>query len=756
MELEGEVKEIIYKNELNSYCIAVFEIANMKTDNSDYHKLDDEITIVGYLPFINIGDTLKLVGKMVEHQEYGEQFKVDTFEKMMPQSLEALERYLANGSIKGIGPATAKKIIETFGEDTINIFKLEPTKLAQIKGITRDKAIEIADSFVENWEVWQIVGFLDKFGIGPQSAETIYKKLGVNAIEEIQANPYILVDLVNKVNFNQIDKMALDIGMEYNNEKRIRSGIKHALVLSTYNGHCAVIYENLLKFTNELLGVRNDDIEDVLISMKAKEELVIEEREGEEWVYLYPYYKAEKNIAEKLIELDKYKNIKKIPRFQKELELFEEKSNIELSDKQKEAIKAINDNNVCVITGGPGTGKTTIIKAMIELFKQNEMKPVLCAPTGRAAKRMTEATGEESKTLHRLLEIGSFVSNETQNVNTSLSVAPIDADIIIVDEMSMVDLFLMNYLCKAIYNGTKLVLVGDIDQLPSVGPGNVLKDIIQSEVITTITLNKIFRQAAQSKIIVNAHRVNEGVHFIQKEEIEEKEIQYLEDFFYIDENDKNKILYQVVSLSGERLKNYGDYDFLKNIQIITPTKKGELGTKELNKLLQQTVNPENDTKKEKKFGDSIFREGDRIMQIKNNYEIYWEKKNPIFESGSGVFNGEFGTIQKINEQEKQIQIQFDDEKIAWYPFNELEQIEHAYAITVHKAQGSEFDVVIMVIGPSAPMLLTRNLLYTGMTRAKKLLIMIGNKNIIDFMIQNADNKKRNTGLTFKLQQLYDE
>lgn len=756
MELEGEVKEIIYKNELNSYCIAVFEIANMKTDNSDYHKLDDEITIVGYLPFINIGDTLKLVGKMVEHQEYGEQFKVDTFEKMMPQSLEALERYLANGSIKGIGPATAKKIIETFGEDTINIFKLEPTKLAQIKGITRDKAIEIADSFVENWEVWQIVGFLDKFGIGPQSAETIYKKLGVNAIEEIQANPYILVDLVNKVNFNQIDKMALDIGMEYNNEKRIRSGIKHALVLSTYNGHCAVIYENLLKFTNELLGVRNDDIEDVLISMKAKEELVIEEREGEEWVYLYPYYKAEKNIAEKLIELDKYKNIKKIPRFQKELELFEEKSNIELSDKQKEAIKAINDNNVCVITGGPGTGKTTIIKAMIELFKQNEMKPVLCAPTGRAAKRMTEATGEESKTLHRLLEIGSFVSNETQNVNTSLSVAPIDADIIIVDEMSMVDLFLMNYLCKAIYNGTKLVLVGDIDQLPSVGPGNVLKDIIQSEVITTITLNKIFRQAAQSKIIVNAHRVNEGDHFIQKEEIEEKEIQYLEDFFYIDENDKNKILYQVVSLSGERLKNYGDYDFLKNIQIITPTKKGELGTKELNKLLQQTVNPENDTKKEKKFGDSIFREGDRIMQIKNNYEIYWEKKNPIFESGSGVFNGEFGTIQKINEQEKQIQIQFDDEKIAWYPFNELEQIEHAYAITVHKAQGSEFDVVIMVIGPSAPMLLTRNLLYTGMTRAKKLLIMIGNKNIIDFMIQNADNKKRNTGLTFKLQQLYDE
>ncbi len=750
MELEGEVKEIIYKNELNSYCIAVFEIANVKTDNDNNHKLEDEITIVGYLPFINIGDTLKLVGKIVEHQEYGEQFKVDTFEKMMPKTLDALERYLANGSIKGIGPATAKKIIDTFGEDTVNIFKFEPTKLAQIKGITKDRAIEISESFVESWEVWQIVGFLDKFGIGPQSAETIYKKLGINAIDEIQANPYILVDLVNKVNFNQIDKMALDIGMEYNNEKRIRSGIKHALILSTYNGHCAVIYENLLKFVNELLGVRTEEIEDVLINMKVKKDLAIEERDGEEWVYLYPYYQAEKDIAEKLVQLDKYKNIKKIDRFQKELKLFEEKSNIELSEKQKEAIEQINEHNVCIITGGPGTGKTTIIKTIIDLYKHNEMKPVLCAPTGRAAKRMTETTGAEAKTLHRLLEIGSFVSNETQNVNTSLSVAPIDADIIIVDEMSMVDLFLMNYLCKAIYDGTKLVLVGDTDQLPSVGPGNVLKDIIESEVITTITLNKIFRQAAQSKIIMNSHRVNEGEHFIQKEEIEKNEEKYLEDFFYIDESDKTKILYQVLSLSGERLKNYGDYDFLKNIQIITPTKKGELGTKELNKLLQQTVNPEAEAKKERKFGDSIFREGDRIMQIRNNYEIYWEKHEPIFETGSGIFNGEFGTIQKIDEQEKNMQIKFDDEKVAWYEFNELEQIEHAYAITVHKAQGSEFDVVIMVIAPSAPMLLTRNLLYTGMTRAKKLLIMIGNKNVLDFMIQNTDNKKRNTGLTFKL------
>ncbi len=742
MELEGEIREIIYKNELNSYCIANFETS------------DGEITIVGYLPFINVGDTLKIVGKIVEHQEYGEQFKVDTFEKMMPQSMEALERYLANGTIKGVGPATAKKIIETFGEDTINVFKLEPTKLAQIKGITKDKAYEIAESFIENWEVWQIVGFLEKFGIGPQSAETVYKKLGANAIEEIQSNPYLLVDLINKVDFNQIDKMALDMGMEYDNSKRIKSGIKHAIILATYNGHCAVLYDNLIKFVSNLLGVEEEQIEDAIINMKAKEELIIEDRQKDEWVYLPSYYQAEKNIAEKLIALDTYKNIKEIPRFKKELSLFEKKSNIDLSDKQKEAIESINNHNVCVITGGPGTGKTTIIKTIIELYKHNEMKPVLCAPTGRAAKRMTETTGEEAKTLHRLLEIGSFVSEETQNVNTDLSVVPVDADIIIVDEMSMVDVFLMNYLCKGIYNGTKLVLVGDTDQLPSVGPGNVLKDIIDSETITTITLNKIFRQAAQSKIIMNSHRVNEGEAFISKKEIEEAQDKYLDDFFYIDENDKNKILEQVLSLSYDRLKNYGDYDFLNNIQVITPTKKGELGTKELNKLLQQKINPQDESKKERKFGDSIFRENDRIMQIKNNYEIYWEKRGDSFESGSGIFNGEFGTIKRINEEEKVMEIKFDDEKVAWYGFNELEQIEHAYAITVHKAQGSEFDVVILVIAPSAPMLLTRNLLYTGMTRAKKLLIMIGNKNVLGFMIQNADNKIRNTGIKFKLQQMY--
>jgi exodeoxyribonuclease V alpha subunit len=674
VEIKGEVQDIIYKNEINSYTIATFKTS------------EEETTVVGYLPFINSGDTLKVNGVFIEHQEYGRQFKIETFEKIMPQTLDALERYLANGTIKGIGPATAKKIVGTFGEETINIFKFEPKMLSNIKGITEEKAISIAEEFIANWEIWQLVGFLDKFGVGPQSAEKIYKTLGTNAIEEIEANPYILVDLVNKVDFTQIDKMALGIGIEYNNDKRIKSGIKHALRLSTYNGHSTVAYENLVQFVSTLLGVNGEYVEENIINLKAKNEIIIEERENgeklEEWVYLEEFYNAEKNIANKLINLKEGRNIKKINGFDRKIKTLEKHSDIELSEKQLEAVRAINDNNVCVITGGPGTGKTTIIKTILELYKQEGKKVVLCAPTGRAAKRMSETTGEDAKTLHRLLELGKIVSDDSQDINTDLAITPIDADIIIVDEVSMVDLFLMNYLVKGIYQGSKLVLVGDVDQLPSVGPGNVLKDIINSEAIVTIVLNKIFRQAAKSKIILNSHKVNEGKSFIGTEY--EKDI--LEDFFYISENSKTKILDNVISLSTGRLKKYGNYDFLKSIQVITPTKKGELGTKELNNLLQEKINPYQEEKKEKKYGDIIFRENDRIMQIKNNYDIYWEKNNDEVEYGSGVFNGEFGTIIKINESEKQIKIKFDDEKVAWYQYTDLDQIEHAYAITVHKAQ----------------------------------------------------------------------
>ncbi len=673
MEIKGRIRDIIYRNEINSYTIATFE-----TD-------EEETTVVGYLPFIEKGDNLKITGNFVEHPEYGRQLKIETFEKLMPEDLDSIENYLANGKFKGIGPATAKRMVNTFGKDVINIIKFEPEKLSCIKGITEEKAIEISQSFNENWEVWQIVSYLEKFGIGPQSAEGIYKKLGPNTITTIEENPYILVDLTVRVNFAQIDQIAIKMGMDLENDKRIRSGIKYALKLSTNNGHCAVLYENLIQFVKDLLNVSEVMIENNIIFLKTKNEIVLEDRENQEWVYLYNYYVAEKNVAESLIALDNYLNVKEISNFEKKLKKIEKHSDLELSEKQREAVIAVQEHNVCVITGGPGTGKTTIIKTIIEMYKQEEKKVVLCAPTGRAAKRMSEATGEEAKTLHRLLEIGKTSSDELQNIDPNVEVAPLDADVIIVDEVSMVDIFLMNYLLQAIYKGTKLVLVGDSNQLPSVGPGNVLKDIIQSERLTTITLNKIFRQAAKSKIILNSHKVNEGISIFSKDEQNENE-ELLEDFFFINETNKLKVLENIISLCTGRLEKYGNYTFAQNIQVISPTKKGELGTKELNKSLQQAINPESEEKNERKYIDSVFREGDRIMQIKNNYDIYWEKREPTLEMGKGVFNGEYGTILNIDEVEKKVKIKFDDDKLVWYNFDELEQIEHSYCITVHKVQ----------------------------------------------------------------------
>lgn len=673
MEIKGRIRDIIYRNEINSYTIATFE-----TD-------EEETTVVGYLPFIEKGDNLKITGNFVEHPEYGRQLKIETFEKLMPEDLDSIENYLANGKFKGIGPATAKRMVNTFGKDVINIIKFEPEKLSCIKGITEEKAIEISQSFNENWEVWQIVSYLEKFGIGPQSAEGIYKKLGPNTITTIEENPYILIDLTVRVNFAQIDQIAIKMGMDLENDKRIRSGIKYALKLSTNNGHCAVLYENLIQFVKDLLNVSEVMIENNIIFLKTKNEIVLEDRENQEWVYLYNYYVAEKNVAESLIALDNYLNVKEISNFEKKLKKIEKHSDLELSEKQREAVIAVQEHNVCVITGGPGTGKTTIIKTIIEMYKQEEKKVVLCAPTGRAAKRMSEATGEKAKTLHRLLEIGKTSSDELQNIDPNVEVAPLDADVIIVDEVSMVDIFLMNYLLQAIYKGTKLVLVGDSNQLPSVGPGNVLKDIIQSERLTTITLNKIFRQAAKSKIILNSHKVNEGISIFSKDEQNENE-ELLEDFFFINETNKLKVLENIISLCTGRLEKYGNYTFAQNIQVISPTKKGELGTKELNKSLQQAINPESEEKNERKYIDSVFREGDRIMQIKNNYDIYWEKREPTLEMGKGVFNGEYGTILNIDEVEKKVKIKFDDDKLVWYNFDELEQIEHSYCITVHKAQ----------------------------------------------------------------------
>lgn len=687
MEIKGEIVDIIYQNEINSYTIAVFD-----TD-------EEETTVVGYLPFVKRGETLKLEGDFVEHKDYGRQFKIKTFERIMPETLGAIEKYLAGGNIKGIGEVTAKRIVDKFGENTVNILRNDYEKLAEVKGITLSKAKEISESFVENQEVWQIVSFLEKFGIGIENAKKIYDKLGINSIEQIEKDPYILIDLTKGVDFKKIDNMALELGVYYENERRIQSGIRYALMRITVNGHSCTLKENLIEFVISLLDVSADCVEDNLINLKAKDEIVIEKRENQEWVYLKDLYIIELEIAERILRLENSKNVKKIVNFEKILKNIEKKSDIDLSEKQREAIFSINEHNVNIITGGPGTGKTTIIKTIIELYEERGKKVVLAAPTGRAAKKMSEATGMEASTLHRLLGIGKLDDEGVYTRHSDYEGEPIDADVIVVDELSMVDMFVMHHLLKCIYRGTKLILVGDSDQLPSVGPGSILKDLISSEKIPVVHFDKIFRQAAKSKIVLNAHRVNQGEFFLDKSEYEDD---MKEDFFFIRQISQEKMLQEVISLCTGRLKNFGDFDFFENIQVLTPTKKGLLGTKELNKELQSVLNPNIDGVPEKASGGAIYRVGDRIMQIKNNYDIYWEKDKNLKESkgnltesslksvtkevGSGIFNGEMGTIISVNDFEKAIEIRFDDDKVALYGYTELDQIEHSYAITIHKSQ----------------------------------------------------------------------
>ena len=687
MEINGEIVDIIYQNEINSYTIAVFD-----TD-------EEETTVVGYLPFVKKGDMLKLIGNFVEHKDYGRQFKVETFERIMPESLGAIEKYLASGNIKGVGEVTAKRIVDKFGEETINILRSDYEKLAEVKGITLSKAREISESFIESQEVWKIVSFLEKFGIGIENAKKIYDKLGINSIEQIEKDPYILIDLTKGIDFKKIDNMALELGIYYENERRVESGIKYGLMRISNNGHACTLKQNLIEFVVSLLDVTSDCVEDNIINLKAKDEIVIEKRENEEWIYLKDFYIIELEIAERILKLQNSKNMKKILNVDKFLKKIEEKSEIDLSEKQKEAIRSINENNVNIITGGPGTGKTTIIKTIIDLYEERGKKVVLAAPTGRAAKKMTEATGKESSTLHRLLGIGKLDDEGVYVKHSDYEGEPIDADVVVIDELSMVDMFVMHHLLKCIYQGTKLILVGDTDQLPSVGPGSVLKDLIMSEKIPTVHFDKIFRQAAKSKIVLNAHRVNHGEFFLDKSEMEDD---MRDDFFFIKQITQEKMLQEVISLCTGRLKNYGDYDFFENIQVLTPTKKGLLGTKELNKELQKVLNPNVDGVPEKASGGAIYRVGDRIMQIKNNYDIYWERDKKLIENkkesdernlksttkeiGSGIFNGEMGTIISVNDFEKVIEIRFDDDKVALYAYTELDQIEHSYAITIHKSQ----------------------------------------------------------------------
>ena len=663
MEIKGQIESIVYHNEENGYTVCNLDVEN------------ELVTTVGYMPFISIGDIIKAEGNLVNHAVYGEQFKLSTFEKVMPSTITEVEKYLGSGIIKGVGPATAKKIINRFGEDTINILRFEPYKLSDISGVSSSKASQISDEFNKEWQLWQIVIFLQKYGIGATNATRVYKELGLFAIDKIKDNPYILLNILYGVGFEVIDKMAMSLGFDFNSQFRISSGIKYALGLSSRNGNTCSEITELVKYVSSILKVEEELVSNTITSLSYEKEIIIDN----DRVFLSNYYEAEDSIARRIIMMCN-DSVHKVINIDSKIADIERKIKMDLSDEQIRAIKMCFSNKITVITGGPGPGKTTIIKTILKLLELERQDVALCAPTGRAAKRITETTGMEAKTLHRLLTLGK---TEEDGIALNYEVPKLDQDFVIVDEMSMVDTILMHFLLKALKDKTRLILIGDSEQLPSVGPGNVLKDLIDSDLVPVTKLTQIYRQAQESQIIVNAHKINQG----EKIDLTSRD----GDFFFIKGTD---ILKQITELVSDRLLKYGNYDSFKDIQVLTPTKKGESGTRFLNKELQNVLNPKSALKKEIEYGGVVFREGDKVMQIKNNYDLIWESldgKN----YGSGIYNGDMGIISKVLDEG--IEVVFDDEKHVVYENANLEELEHAYAITVHKSQGSEFPAVVMPI-----------------------------------------------------------
>ncbi|KPU26439.1 ATPase AAA [Caloranaerobacter sp. TR13] len=729
--LQGTIEEIIYKNESNGYTVAILETE------------DDVVTIVGYIPIINLGETLKVQGNWVYHSNYGQQFKVDTYQAVVPASLNGIEKYLASGLIPGIGPKTAKKIVEKFGLNSIDILQYNPDRLIEVEGIGKKKAEKIAEAFAEQRELRDVMIFLQEYGISPTYGVRIYKKYGNETITKIKENPYRLSEDIFGIGFKMADKIARSMGVDLRSNYRVFAGIKFTLMEFSSEGHTYVPKEELVDKAKGLLEVERELVEDGITALALKQEIQLENVDNEIRVYYMPFYYAEANVSKKIIELAltelKELNID----VEEEINKLEQESSIKFAQNQKEAIRQAIFNGVLVITGGPGTGKTTTINSIIKLFENQGLSVVLAAPTGRAAKRMSEATGREAKTIHRLLEY-SFVDDEIGMAFTRDEGTPIDSDVVIIDEVSMVDILLMNNLLKAIMPGTRLILVGDVDQLPSVGPGNVLRDIIDSKVVKVVKLNEIFRQAQESMIIVNAHRINKG------------EIPFLnvkgKDFFFINKDSGEEVVDTIIELCKERLPKFYGFNPVKDIQVLTPMKKGDTGVNALNERLQEILNPKHKLKDEKKVGDSIFRVGDKVMQIKNNYRMKWEiiKDDGTNEEGEGVFNGDFGYVYDIDEEESEMTVLFDDNKKAVYSFSQLDELKLAYATTIHKSQGSEFPVVVMPICWGPPMLLTRNLLYTAITRAKELVVLVGNKKFLYMMINNNRITKRYSGLNKRL------
>ncbi len=726
--LKGTVVETIFRNDENGYTVALLESKN------------ELITVTGIFSTDVTGENIEVYGKKVKHPKYGEQFQVDMYNSILPTGLEQIENYLSSGLIKGIGKFTAKKIVDTFKENSFDIIQNNPLKLTEIEGIGEKKANMIAKSFAEQADIKEIMMFLQSNNVSTNYSIRIFKEYGKNTIAIIRENPYRLSEDIYGIGFKLADKIASSLGVEKDSPYRICSGVKYVLAEYAARGHSYVPYDMLVNSSASLLETTLEIIEDEIRNMAFTDKIHIETINSESVVYYLPYHAAEVNVCKSLINLGRMDFDIAEEEVLNYLKLIEQDS-ISLTEMQNEAIVQSIINGVTVITGGPGTGKTTIILSIIKILEAMNKKVLLCAPTGRAAKRINESTGREAKTIHRMLEYayGEDDSNLTFNKNEN---SPLDCHAVIVDEMSMVDILLMNNLLNALKRGTRLIMVGDVDQLPSVGAGNVLSDIIKSNTIKTIRLDMIFRQSQGSMIVQNAHAVNKGtLPVLNKKD---------SDFYFMRQNNSKNIVELIVDLYKERLPLKYKLNPTKDIQVLSPMKKGDAGVIELNKKIQAAVNPPTKLKKEKIFGKYIFRVGDKVMQIKNNYQAEWKLSDNNLVTGEGIYNGDIGIIIFIDEVEQELFVQFDDEKEVVYSFSQLDELILAYATTVHKSQGSEFPVIIMPMVWGPPMLLTRNLFYTAITRAKHLVVLVGQEKYMEEMIENNKIDKRFSALDYRL------
>lgn len=737
--LEGTVEDVIFHNDDNGY--AVFDF---KSDDGD------EVICVGTVPQIRRGDMLKLTGGMVIHPTYGLQFKVEFYERVVPTTAVAIEKYLSSGIVKGIGPKTAKKIVDKFGAATFYVIEEKFDRLVEIKGITYDKALAVHNSFCSQRDIRKVMLYLQEFGVTPAFAMKVYKKYGYRTIDIIKENPYRMAEDIAGIGFKTADRIAYSMGIPTDSPNRVKSGIKYILSESLLDGNVFMPKDSLIRQAGEILSVDEEMVDNCLRELQIEHKVFNENIDGTDAVYLMTMYYTEISAAKKLLELSFFHDDADLRKIDDKIDAVEDLSGICLAKQQRTAVIEAMREGVLVITGGPGTGKTTIIHTIIQIFKSSGMEVVLAAPTGRAAKRMTETTGIEAKTIHRMLGVAyadddngrqKFDKNETETI---------EADVIIIDEVSMVDMQLFNNLLKAIEPGTRLILVGDANQLPSVAAGNVLKDIIKSKKIKVVRLTEIFRQARESAIITNAHKINSGEEPVMNGNNT--------DFFFVNAQYAPEVPGKIVELITKRLPKFTGVDSFSDMQVLTPMRKGDIGAAGLNKTLQKALNPPSDGKKEYETSSCTFREGDKVMQIKNNYNISWKIENrlgKVIDDGTGIYNGDMGIIKSINKQAETITVLFDDMRQAVYEFTALDELELAYAVTIHKSQGSEYPVVIIPIHSGPPMLMSRNLLYTAVTRAKKFVIIVGLKSSVNRMVANDREVSRYSGFAYRLETLYD-